>query len=74
MLTKTVFGKTFLKQSSGIHLYTHSCELTSLVERKTAPIFLKVSLMFKFEALASLAALRIACEHSVSSFVKYEQT
>lgn len=74
VLTKTVFGKTFLNQSSGIHLYTHSCELTSLVERKDAPIFLKVSLMFKSEALAPFAALRIAREHSVSIFVKYEQT
>ena len=56
VLTKTVFGKTFLSQSSGIHLYTHSCELTSRVERKAAPIFLKVSLIVKFEALASFAA------------------
>ena len=59
MLTKTVLGKTFLNQSSGIHLYTHSCELTSLVERKAAPIFLKLSLMAKFEVFASFAALAI---------------
>ena len=74
VLTKTVFGKTFLNQSSGIHLYTHSCELTSLVERKAAPIFFKVSLMIKFEAFASFSALRVACDHSVSSFVQNKQT
>ena len=74
VLTKTVFGKTFLNQSSGKHLYTHSCELTSLVERKAAPIFFKLSLTGKFKAVASFAACTIACEHSVSSFVKYGQT
>ena len=71
---KTVFGKTFLNQSSGIHLYTHSCALTTLLERKAAPIFFKLSLMVKFETFTSFAALTIACEHSVSSFVQYEQT
>ena len=73
-VTKTIFGKTFLNQSSGIHLYTHSCALTSLVERKAAPIFLKLSLMVKIESLTSFAALTIACGHSVSCFVQYEQT
>ena len=37
-------------------------------------MFLKISLMVKFEALTSFAALTIACEQSVSSFVQYEQT
>ena len=74
VLIKTVLGNIFLNQSSGIHLYTHSCELTSLEERKAAPIFLKPSLTFKLAVLASFAAVMIACEHAVSSFVKYEQT
>ena len=39
MFTKGVLGKTFLSQSSVMHLCTHSCALTSLVERNAAPIF-----------------------------------
>ena len=54
--------------------YAHACALTSLLERKAAPTFPKLSLVDKFESLASFAALAIASEHSDSSFVKYEQT
>ena len=70
VLTKIVFGNVFLKQSSGMHRYTHSCALTSLVDRKAAPTFPKLSLTLKLEFLASFDAFVIACEHSVSCFVK----
>ena len=72
MLMNTVCGKVLRSHSSGRQRYTHSCELTSLEQRKAAPIFLSVSLISKLSLRASLAAALMASEHSVSPFDMYE--
>ena len=66
VLMKIVPGNVFHSHNSGKLLQTHSCELTSLVLRKAAPIFFKVFLRFKLDFLASSEAVLIASEHCVS--------
>ena len=75
VLMNTVCGKVLRGHISGRQWYTHSCELTSLEQRKAAPIFLSVSLISKLSKFHLLTCMSTSmsriCNNQIQAVCLY---